>query len=81
MVDVRSHKYLLYKHEKLHKLFEKKCPNLPCDTIYPHDLFKYLRKMIVPLEYVNLKDKSTINQFSIEPPKRLHKRVGEIEMA
>ncbi|TNV86401.1 hypothetical protein FGO68_gene7147 [Halteria grandinella] len=47
LVDVKSHHYLIYRHKKLSSILKGRCQDLPpCDTIHPHDLFKYLRKFM-----------------------------------
>ena len=42
-VDLKAHHYLVYKNAKLKSM-------LGADTIHPKNLFKYLRKMLVPIQ-------------------------------
>ena len=42
-VDLKSHHYLIYRHQRLKAM-------LGADTIHPKNLFKYLRKMLVPIQ-------------------------------
>ena len=41
-VDLKAHHYLVYKNGRLKAM-------LGADTIHPKNLFKYLRKMLVPI--------------------------------
>ena len=42
-IDLKNHQYLVYRHPKLKAM-------LGADTIHPKNLFKYLRKMLVPIQ-------------------------------
>lgn len=42
-VDLKQHHYLVYKNARLKAM-------LGADTIHPKNLFKYLRKMLVPIQ-------------------------------
>ena len=41
--DLKAHHYLVYRHPKLKAM-------LGVDTLHPKNLFKYLRKMLVPIQ-------------------------------
>lgn len=41
-IDLKNHQYLVYRNAKLKAM-------LGADTIQPKNLFKYLRKMLVPI--------------------------------
>ena len=43
IVDLKQHHYLVYKNARLKSM-------LGADTIHPKNLFKYLRKMLVPIQ-------------------------------
>ena len=42
-VDLKAHHYLVYKNARLKSM-------LGADTVHPKNLFKYLRKMLVPIQ-------------------------------
>ena len=43
LCDLRTHHYLVFRHPKLKAM-------LGCDNLHPKNLFKYLRKMLVPIQ-------------------------------
>ena len=47
-IDLKIHHYLIYRHPKLKAM-------LGVDSLHPKNLFKYLRKMLVPIQR-NLSD-------------------------
>ena len=70
LVDLKTHLYLVYRHPTLHRLLSNSS-SLPCDTIHPNDLFRYLRKLIKQCKPEILERKNILKQvISVEekPP-------------